>query len=520
MLVARRIKAAGYALSSVCVASHDAMRSALLSGPWDAVISDVNMPGFGAEGALALHRELGGGCPFIVVSGVVGEEAAVSLLKAGANDFVLKGNLARLVPALEREIRDAEVRQAKRVAEEEMRRAREEAEKALAAKTRFLAAASHDLRQPVQALFCLSYVLVQSLEGHPSEEVARDLDATLVVLKSLLDALLDVSKLDAGLIQANIAPTDLGEVLAQLTREAAPLAAGQGLALRSVPCSQVVATDPVLLARMLRNLLENAIRYTEQGKILLGCRLRGDHVGITVADSGIGIAPELQGEVFEEFYQVANSERDRRKGLGLGLAVVRRLSRMLDHPVELVSAPGKGSAFQVLVPRALAVAAAMGEVAPDLVVPDPAKCLIVVIDDEPVVRRTLVVVLNGWGYGTIAAGSAVEAVHQLAEASLVPDLIIADYRLAGGVTGTQAIETLRQHFGQTIPAVVVTGDTAPERLREAVRGHSELLHKPIRAAELQHRVAELLAKQPSGDARAAAPAGPAARPHRPPASPP
>ncbi|MBI5163440.1 MAG: PAS domain-containing protein [Magnetospirillum sp.] len=478
LLLVRRVRQAGYQVRHLCIDTAEAMAEALRDQSWDAIVSDVSMPNFSAAAALRLYQLSGGTCPFLVVSGVIGEETAASLLKAGAHDFLLKDNLARLVPALEREMRESETRRARIAAEEalrrseeryalaargandglwdwdvvagrvyystrwremigcsddtiepslggwlnrvhpddlpavenalsrilsgsdehlsvehrirhcgggwrwalvrglavygpggplrlvgsltdttayreaveEMRRARDLAQQALAAKTRFLAAASHDLRQPVQALLCFSGVLQSLLGGHPAAAAVADLDSTLGVLKSLLDSLLDVSRLDAGQVTVTFSDVAVGEILDQVGRELAGRAADKGLRFRVVPCRHHVRTDPVLLSRMLRNLLENALKYTEAGGVLIGCRHHGDSLTIVVADTGAGISPEHLGEVFEEFFQVGNSERDRRQGLGLGLAIVRRLSHLLRHPVTVRSVVGRGSAFAVTVP--------------------------------------------------------------------------------------------------------------------------------------------------------------------------
>lgn len=363
LLVLRRIRNEGHDAVYRRVESHDGMAAAL-ADPWDVVISDVNMPGFSVDGALALHDRMAPETPFIVMSGAVGEEAAVSYLKQGACDFVLKGNLARLVPAIERALRDAEARRARRRAEEDLRAAKAELERALAAKNRFLAAASHDLRQPVQALYCFQEVLRTQLAGHPAQRVAADFGVSLDGLRSLLDSLLDVSRIDSGLVRAQVTPVALNTVLTRVGGQMALVACQKGLHLRLVPCGAVVMTDAMLLERILRNLVENAIKYSDKGRVLIGCRRAGQEVRVEVWDSGIGIPDHLCGEIFEEFFQVGNPERDRSKGIGLGLSIVRRLCALLNHPVAVRSVADRGSVFRVTLPVVAWTAPGKGQAKP------------------------------------------------------------------------------------------------------------------------------------------------------------
>lgn len=481
LIIARHIRKGGHELSYERVEGETAMRIALSRGGWDIIISDVNLPGFSAAGALALHREFGGDEPFIVISGVIGEETAVSLLKAGAHDFLLKENLARLVPAIERELRESKLRRAHREAERALRiseeryalaargsndglwdwdlardriylsprwkdmmghaedeigdapaewlgrvhpddiarvtgalddhlagrtphfaiehrvrhgdggwhwmlarglavrdgrgspgriagsltettarkaaerqlmDAKDSLERALAARTRFLAAASHDLRQPVQALLYFINVLELRLRDHPALDLVREMEVSLDGLRALLDSLLDVSRLDAGLVAVNRADVPLDSLLAQLAAEMRPLAEDKGLVLRLVPSRLTVRSDPVLLGRVIRNLLQNAIRYSDKGAILLGCRRQRGRARIEVWDTGIGIPETNLQQIFEEFYQVGNSERDRRQGLGLGLPIVQRLCQLLGHDLSVRSREGAGSVFSVGIPLA------------------------------------------------------------------------------------------------------------------------------------------------------------------------
>lgn len=229
-------------------------------------------------------------------------------------------------------------------------RARAEAERANQAKSRFLAAASHDLRQPFQAMRLYHQVLTDSLSSAASRKAAGKLEEAMAAGENLLRALLDVSTIEAGMLQPKLENFPVGEVTRQIAAEIEPQAAEKGLRLRAVHCSGIARSDRTLLARMLRNLAANAVRYTETGGILLGCRHETNNLVLTVSDTGIGIPPEQIDSIFDDFYQVGNLERDREKGLGLGLSIVMRVSKLLDHPIEVRSEPGRGSTFTVRVP--------------------------------------------------------------------------------------------------------------------------------------------------------------------------
>lgn len=389
--------------------------------------------------------------------------------------------------------------------EEDLRRAKEEAERALEgaqsarfeaekanmAKTKFLAAASHDLRQPVQAIFFFTSVLAHKLRGHSAKAVLEDLQTSLEGLSVLLDSLLDVSKLDAGLIVPKETSFSVGAILDRVAADFAAVAREKGLRLRVVPSSAVVRSDPALLARIIQNLVANAVRYTTRGSILLGCRQHGGQLSIQVWDTGIGIPAERTKEIFEEFTQLGNPERDRNQGLGLGLAIVDRLARLLHHSLAVTSIPGRGSMFSIDVPLSM-----LG-VAPKAVPMHQAKIvegnrLVVLIDDEPFVLKGLSLVLQDWGYRVLAATSEAEAMEKLAAMPTPPSIILADYRLREGRTGTEAVAHIRDHFAVAIPSIIITGDTAPERLREAEASGFSILHKPIQPPQLREALRETL----------------------------
>ncbi|WP_420991628.1 ATP-binding protein [Cupriavidus sp. 30B13] len=393
----------------------------------------------------------------------------------------------------------------------QLERERDRATAADNAKTRFLAAASHDLRQPVHALGLFAATLASmarrgDVAAAHAAQVAARIDGTLGHMGGLLDGLLNVSRLDAGLMPVARRPVALGALLRELHGEYAGQARQCGGELRVVATDAWIDTDPALLRRILDNLLSNALRYAPGGKILLGARRRPGGVEIQVIDQGPGIAPAQQARVFEEFAQLPDARRHPEQGLGLGLAIVRRLAALLGHEVRLRSVPGRGARFSVLVARAEA---------PALPVPVPAggECSgaapahhrlgIMLVDDDARVLAALGELLVLWGHAVYAGTSAAQAcrahaaaVADAADAASAGDaadavpvhIIVADYRLAGGTTGFAAIAALRDYLRAEVPALVVTGDTAPDRLRELDASGFRILHKPLSAEALREAI--------------------------------
>ncbi len=384
----------------------------------------------------------------------------------------------------------------RKLMEDELRRAKEEAEQANLAKSKFLAAASHDLRQPMQSLFLFSAALAPHVANDRGQKTLTLLERGLDTLKALLDSLLDVSRLDAGVIHPEVGTVPLGQIVEDIETAYAPVARAKGLSLHvERSCGLAVRSDLMLLGRMLRNLVENALRYTERGEVRLGCEVSDGTVRISVGDTGIGIPPEHLERIFEEFHQVANPERDRSQGLGLGLAIVKRLSVLLDHPVWVRSEPGKGSVFAIDVP--LGSAEAVTAVAPCAPAPAARSGLVaLVIDDDAMVLTGLRTVLEGWGYEVLIAGSGDEALETLREARQAPDVIIVDYRLREGEVGTAVVRRVREFVGRVVPGVLLTGETGSEFQQEAAENDLGLAHKPVTprqlhsALERQMRAAE------------------------------
>ena len=364
-------------------------------------------------------------------------------------------------------------------AEEGLARAVEAAERANDAKTRFLAAASHDLRQPLQALSLYLGVLKARLQGR-EEQVMEAVGQCVESLTGLLNDMLDVARLDAGVISPKLSDVPASRLLERVVAAWRIQAEAKGLDLRVVPCSAVVHTDPALMDRVLSNLVANAVRYTEGGRILVGGRRLPDgRLRLEVWDTGIGIPADKLGEIFEEFRQLGNPERRRDKGTGLGLAIVRRIADLLGHELQVRSRAGCGSVFSITLPTAAAcsVESAAGEA-----VPDHAR-RILVVDDEVLVRSALELVLGEMGHQVDSADSVEEAVRR----SRVhrPELVIADFRLAGGTTGIDVIRAVRASCGRDLPAVVLTGDTDPATIRRIVGEGLHLLHKPLQLDALR-----------------------------------
>jgi|tagenome__1003787_1003787.scaffolds.fasta_scaffold20912779_2 PAS domain S-box-containing protein len=378
-------------------------------------------------------------------------------------------------------IRDITERKA---AEEGMRRAKEEAERANLAKSKFLAAASHDLRQPLQSLILFAGVLKGYVQGKRGQQALKQLEHGLGALKALLDSLLDVSQLDAGIVKPEITDFPISAVLDEIVASYAPIAMAKNLGWQVESSKEWVRSDVMLLGRVLRNLVENAVRYTKSGHIRIVCHRTEDRLRIEVEDSGIGIPPEQLDRIFEEFHQVGNHARDRTQGLGLGLAIVRRIANLLGHRLETRSRLGEGSIFSLELPLAVTEAVPLPVSGTAGSGQNGAGRLVVVIDDDAMVLESLEAILTEWDYQAIAAFSAEEAVAQVRELGRRPDIVIADYRLQDGQTGTQAILAVRALFDHPIPGLILTGETDLRFLRECEGHDLGIAHKPVMPSQL------------------------------------
>ncbi len=370
----------------------------------------------------------------------------------------------------------------------EAEKAHQEAEQANIAKSKFLAAASHDLRQPIHAQGLFLEVLALGDLSIKQREVLAHARSASEASAEMLNTLLDFSRIDAGVVEPQLGRYPLQALFNKLENELAPQANAKGLVYRSRETGAIAHSDPVLVELILRNLVTNAIRYTDSGGVLVVCRLRknegADVAVVEVWDTGIGIAPALQQDVFREFHQLGNPERDRRNGLGLGLAIADGLSRVLGHGLSLQSRLERGSVFRLVLPIADATefdetAALPSETTNHTAMLD---VRVLVIDDDESVRTGMLHLLRDWGCDCDAVESIEEALSLIQ--TRPPGLVISDFRLRDQRTGTEAIEALRAVLGKQLPAILITGDTAPSRLREAQASGIPLLHKPVSPDQL------------------------------------
>lgn len=369
--------------------------------------------------------------------------------------------------------------------------ARLHADTANQAKSRFLAAVSHDLRQPIHAQGMFLNVLNNTPLSPKQQELIAKLTVATNATSEMLHTLMDFSRIEAGTITPQFSRFRLQPLLNKIENEFIAQADAKRLNYRSRETDLAVLSDPGLLEVILRNLVGNAIRYTRRGGLLLACRRRGLHVQIEVYDTGIGIPEEQHAAIFREFHQLGNPERDRQKGLGLGLAIVKGLAECLQHPLSLNSRPGRGSVFRLRVP--LTYLGDPRPTAPPVPRILPPTVNILLIDDDDIVRESTAQQLAEWDFNCQSADD-IERALMLARKT-PPDLIISDFRLREHRTGAEAIEKIRLQAERTIPALLITGDTDPQRLREARACGVPLLHKPVEPRELYRQIVNLLAQR-------------------------
>ena len=369
-------------------------------------------------------------------------------------------------------------------ARQRLRTALEQAESANRAKTRFLASASHDLRQPMHTLSLFSAALEMRPLDPATRDIAKHMNTALLALSTQLDSLLDISKLDAGVVAVSARNFPLAPFLSRLAKEFQPIALRKGLSmLVRLPVDGSCHTDPLLLERILRNLLDNAIKYTDCGSIELSARARSAGFEIGVRDTGPGIALAEQEQVFEEFYQLNNPQRDRSEGLGLGLSIVRRLSDLLKLSITMTSIVGIGTAFTLQIVAGVADDKTVDQ--PLLAPPSIKGLKVLVIDDEAAVREGMRTLLEALG-GEVQVACGTQEAQALATTTQ-PDVVLADFRLHGSDDGLAAVRSLRFIY-PGLAALLVSGDTAPQRLRDAHAAGLPLLHKPTSAQVLAHAI--------------------------------
>jgi len=369
-------------------------------------------------------------------------------------------------------------------------RAKGEAEEANVSKTRFLAAASHDILQPLNAARLYVTSLVERQGSGEDARLVSNVDASLEAVEEILGALLDISRLDSGAMRPEISSFRMDEMMRQLKVEFAPLAREKGLAVTFVPSTRAVRSDRRLLRRLLQNLVSNAIKYTPEGRVLIGCRHRNGRLRIDVYDTGLGIPQSKKREIFREFHRLDQGARVAR-GLGLGLSIVERIGRVLDHKIELQSKSGRGSHFSVAVPLAPALPSGARKSEPRRVknVSQLADMLVLCIDNEPKILDGMATLLGGWGCRVLMAPDLKSALSTVSEAKAVPNGLLIDYHLDSG-NGIEAIAALRWRFGSDLPAILITADRSPLVREEARARDVQVLNKPLKPAALRALIAQ------------------------------
>lgn len=380
--------------------------------------------------------------------------------------------------------------------------AERQAHQANVAKSRFMAAASHDLRQPMQALALLQGLLARTVQGERAQKLVARLDDALTSMSGMLNTLLDINQIEAGTVRMEIVSFPVGNLLNTITKEFAEQAQSRGIELREVRSSAIVLSDPTLLGQMVRNLLSNALKYTKHGKIVIGCRHREGLLSIEILDTGIGIPEEELQAIFQEYHQLGNPARERSLGIGLGLAIVQRLGNLLGHRVRVSSVLGKGSVFSIEVGIPVPDAAPASE--PDA--PEEAAShtrpahrtgAVLVVEDDPEVSELLTLYLRDEGHKVTTAPDGATALAYVARGDISPDVILADFNLPHDMDGLQLISKLREATDRAIPAVVLTGDITTETLRKIAAATCVYLNKPVRLSELRQHIQNFLPDKPT-----------------------
>lgn len=373
------------------------------------------------------------------------------------------------------------------IATAELQHKKKEAELANLAKSRFLAAASHDLRQPMHAISLYVESLKPHMKGRAAADTLNKVERSIFSTVELFNSVLEVTKLDAGVVQPQLAPVRIRKLFLYMADEFAAGADRKGLSLRVRAPDVRIESDALMLERIFRNLLSNALRHTTRGGVLLSARPYRGRLRLQVWDTGSGIAPEHQPRIFEEFYQADTQDTQMRQGLGLGLAIVRRLARLLNCPLQLRSRLGRGTVFSLDVPIL-----AHAHADTDEPIEDSSRTLsgcVLVVDDEPAIRDALGYLLRQWGLEVHLLHNLDQVVH---EGEAVPDIVLADYQLQNGETGLMVVREVHKRWGTHVPIVLITGDTCTETIRALTQSGLPVLHKPVRAHQLRALLAALL----------------------------
>ena len=407
---------------------------------------------------------------------------------AGGELLLLQNGFNSMANSLE--THQAQLEQKIRAATTDLEAKKSEAEQSNRAKSNFLASASHDLRQPMHAIGLFSSTLKQRVTTPEQRELVQRIEDAVTALQSMFDGLLHISRLDSGLLEPNLEAFDLAAMLVRVGQEFQPQAAQKGMRLRIHVCQAWVNSDSMLLGRMLNNLVANAIRYTEQGGILLACRHRKGQWVVQIWDTGIGMATEHLTKIFDEYYQVGNAERNSAQGMGLGLAIVSGIARILDCKIEVFSRLGRGSVFNIILPQAQtppinrrsSAGRQFGQFNFERVL---------IIEDDQAARESLQGLLTSWGLDVRSAGSYVQASDCLDQDAVIPALIICDYRLPQ-TSGVETVAALRARLGVEVRAILISGDTAPESVEHMQGSGLPILYKPVRPAKLRALISSYL----------------------------
>jgi two-component system, chemotaxis family, CheB/CheR fusion protein len=390
-------------------------------------------------------------------------------------------------------------------AEMELTAAKWHAERASLGKSRVLAAASHDLRQLLQTLSLMRGTLAKKIKEKEALALVAQLNKTSDVMLGMLNTLLDINQIEAGVVRPEKTNFPISEILEQLSIEFSYHAQAHGIRLRMVPCHLTIWSDPRLLQQMIRNLLSNAVKFTKQGKILLGCRRRGDNLSIEVWDTGIGISEQQLQAIFQEFHRIDKSADEVDRSFGLGLPLVQRLGKLLGHAINVRSSLGAGSVFSIEVPLGREqTGPLLRRRQPETVQRAVRHAAILIVEEDPVMREMLALLFASEGYHTATAADGGEALV-LARGAIQPDIVVAGYTLPNGMTGLQVVATVCEALGHDLPAIILTGDISADTMREINRSGYIQRKKPVRSEELTHLIQSLLTEPRQSPVRPSAP---------------